>query len=92
MAEVDNDYTYNEVVSSGLGSLQCLGAEGYGRWGPQCVRLVPALARERARGLHPRLRRGVAFGFAAQVVGHFGLGCAAFRCTVRPAGLGGRLA
>ena len=33
-AERDNNTTYAEVVDSGLGSLQCLGAEVYGRWGP----------------------------------------------------------
>ena len=38
----------------------CLGCEVYGRWGPQCIKLVPELARERARGLHPRIRRGTA--------------------------------
>ncbi len=62
-AEGQNNQTYHEVIASGLGSLQCLGAEVYGRWGQQSVRLVPALAWERARGLHKRIRRGVAMGF-----------------------------
>ena len=30
----------------------------FGRWGAQCIALVPALARERTRGLHVRVRRG----------------------------------
>ena len=30
------------------------------RWSTQCVDLVPALARERCRGLHPRIWRGAA--------------------------------
>ena len=30
----------------------------FGRWGAQSVALVPALARERTRGLHVRVRRG----------------------------------
>ena len=59
-AQTDNDVTYHEVLSSGLGSLQCLGCEVYGRWGTQPVKLVPALAHEYARGLHPRVRRGAA--------------------------------
>ena len=61
-AETANNATYAEVISSGLGSLQCLGCEVYGRWSAQSVKLVPELARERARGLHPRIRRGVALG------------------------------
>ena len=32
-AESENNTTYAEVVTSGLGSLQYLGAEVYGRWG-----------------------------------------------------------
>ena len=59
-AQTDNDQVYHEVISSGLGTLLCLGCEVYGRWSQQCVDLVPALARERSRGLHPRIRRGVA--------------------------------
>ena len=51
---------YAVVTASGLGSLQCLGCEVFGRWSRQCVELVPALARERARGMHPRIRRGTA--------------------------------
>ena len=35
----------------------------YGRWGELYVRLVPQMAREHARGLHPRVRRGAALGY-----------------------------
>ena len=59
LAQEDNDDIYHEVRASGLGALRCLGCEVYGRWGQQCVELVPALARERCRGVHPRLRRGM---------------------------------
>ncbi len=59
-AQTDIVQVYHEVISSGLGTLLCLGCEVYGRWSQQCVDLVPALARERSRGLHPRIRRGVA--------------------------------
>ena len=59
-AQIENDETYSEVMDSGLGSLQCLGCEVFGRWSRQSVQLVPALARERARGMHPRIRRGIA--------------------------------
>ena len=61
LAQQDNDLIYEEVLSTGLGALLCLGCEVYGRWGHQCVKLVPELARERTRGLHPRVRRGIAF-------------------------------
>ena len=57
-ARRENDATYCEVVQSGLGALYCLGSEVFGRWGSQCIALVPALARERTRGLHVRVRRG----------------------------------
>ena len=59
-ARHDNDEIYHEVISSGLGTLMCLSCEVYGRWGAQPVRLVPQLARERTKGLHPRIRRGSA--------------------------------
>ena len=39
-----------------------LGAEVFGRWSAQAVELLPQLARERSRGLHPRLRRSTALG------------------------------
>ena len=41
-AERDNNATYNEVVTSGLGELLCLGSGVFGRWSPQCIKLVPA--------------------------------------------------
>jgi hypothetical protein len=59
-AQHDNDTIYEEVLSTDLGALLCLGCEGYGRWGKQRVKLVPELAHERTRGLHPRVRRGTA--------------------------------
>ena len=62
-AENENNETYHEVVDSSLASLQCLSCEVYGRWGKQCVELVPKLAVERARGLPSRVRRGAALMF-----------------------------
>eukprot|EP00973_Karenia_brevis_P045567 6310408-Karenia_brevis.AAC.1 len=59
-ADRQNRQDYAEVVNSGLGALYSLGSEVYGRWSTSCTQLVPALARERARGLHPRVRRGAA--------------------------------
>ena len=59
-AGADNNDTYHEVMSSGLGALLCLGCEVFGRWSWQCIDLVPKLARERTRGVHPRLRRKIA--------------------------------
>ena len=56
-AEDDNNRIYRDVITSGLAALYCLGAEVYGRYSPQVVELLPKLARESARGLHPRLRR-----------------------------------
>ena len=50
------------VNTSGLGALYSLGAEVYGRLSQQSVELLPALARERSRGMHPRLRRSTALG------------------------------
>ena len=50
-------------MNTGLGALYCLGCEVYGRWGEPCIRLIPQLAREHARGLHPRVRRGAALGY-----------------------------
>ena len=60
VANEDNTATYRPVVQSGLGALYCLGCEVYGRWGEPCIRLMHALVRERARMLHPRVRRGTA--------------------------------
>ena len=72
-AQQENDDTYHAVVVSGLGSLLCLGSEVFGRWSSQCVNMVPALARERSRGLHPRVRRGVALSLQHRWWGLLGL-------------------
>ena len=61
-AERANNDTYHEVLTSGLGSLECLGCEVFGRWGEQSMNLVPALARERCRDLPARMRRGTMMG------------------------------
>ena len=63
LAQNDNDNTYSAVTRSGLGALYCPGFEVFGRWGKQCVELIPKLAREKARGMHPRLRRGTALAY-----------------------------
>jgi hypothetical protein len=55
-ASRSNDMTYREVISSGVARLCALDAETYGRWGADPCWLVPALARERVRGL-PRASR-----------------------------------
>ena len=62
-ANDQNNVNYSEVADTGLGSLYSLGSEVYGRWSASCVSLVPSLAREHSRGLHPRIRRGAALGF-----------------------------
>ena len=72
-AQDENDATYAIVTDSGLGSLLCLGCEVFGRWSQQCVDLVPQLARERARGLHPRVRRGMALGLQHRLWGLLGV-------------------
>ena len=72
-AQTDNDNIYEEVHSTGLGALLCLGCEVYGRWGNQCVKLVPELARERTRGLHPRVRRGTALALQHRWWGVLGI-------------------
>jgi hypothetical protein len=58
-ASRSNDLTYREVISSGLGRLCALDVETYGRWGADPRWLIPALARERARGLPVQVRRGL---------------------------------
>ena len=72
-AEEENNATYNEVVESGLGEMLRLGCEVYGRWSHQSVKLVPALARERARGIHPRLRKGMALSLQHRWWGLLGI-------------------
>eukprot|EP00959_Pyramimonas_sp_CCMP1952_P019106 403777-Pyramimonas_sp.AAC.1 len=59
-AEQENNMPYSDVISTGLGSLQCLGSETYGRWGKQAVAIVPALARERCRALPGAIKKGTA--------------------------------
>ena len=51
------------LVEKLLNSLYSLGAEVYGRWSRSCILLVPKLARQHAKGLHPRIRRGSALAF-----------------------------
>ena len=72
-AQTDNNNIYEEVHSTGLCALLCLGCEVYGRWGNQCVKLVPELARERTRGLHPRVRRGTALALQHRWWGVLGM-------------------
>ena len=62
-AQRDNDENYGSVLETGLGALYCLGFEVFGRWSKQASDLIPLLARERARGMHPRLRRGTALSY-----------------------------
>ena len=61
-AERDNNQTYREVTTTGLGALHCLGCEVFGRWGNQALELVPALAREKCRQLPLRIRMGTNMG------------------------------
>ena len=89
-AEADNNDIYWDVTSTGLGELLCLGCEVYGRWSRQCVDLVPKLARERTRGLHVRVRRGIAFVSSTQMVGNIGTGTAKVRGARSPQQRSGR--
>ena len=73
-ATAANNNIYSEVVDSGLGALYSLGAEVYGRMCNQAVTLLPELARERCRGLHPRLRRGTALGLLHRWAGILSVG------------------
>ena len=73
LAERENNATYADVITTGLGSLQCLGVEVFGRWGRQCVQLVPALARERCRNLPGSIRRGTALGLLHRWWGMLGM-------------------
>ena len=68
-AQADNNTTYASVIESGLGSLLCLGFEVFGRWGPQCIELIPKLAHAKSHGLHPRLRRGSAHAYQTHWTG-----------------------
>ena len=71
--ETDNNISYREVTASGLGALMCLGCEVFARWGPQCVKLVPELAREKSRGRRPRIRRGIAMSLQHRWWGILGI-------------------
>ena len=73
LAEEENNVTYASVIESGLGSLLCIGCEVFGRWSGQCVELVPELACERTRGVHPRLRRGMALSLQHRWWGVLGI-------------------
>ena len=61
-------------MHTGLGSLQCLGFEVFGRWGKQSAELLPKLAREKARGVHPRLRKGAALTYQRRWAGLISIG------------------
>jgi hypothetical protein len=74
LAQNENDNTYAAVTDSGLGSLYCLGFEVFGRWGKQCIELLPLLAREKSRGMHPRLRRGTALAYQQRWAGLMSVG------------------
>ena len=73
-AQRDNDNTYPMVQESGLGALFCLGFEVFGRWGHQCVELLPKLAHQKSRGAHPRLRRGTALAYQQRWAGLISVG------------------
>ena len=62
----DNVANYREVVESELGALLCLGCEMFGRWADDVVRIVPAMAAEKACGLPPLVRRGATQTLAAR--------------------------
>ena len=54
--------------------MHSLGAEVFGRWSLQAVEFLVALARERSRGRHPRLRRSAALGLQHRWAGILGIG------------------
>ena len=70
----EDNSTYREVIDSNLGVLYSLGAEVNGRWSTQAVELLPELARERSRGMHPRLRRSTALGLLHRWAGILAVG------------------
>ena len=61
------------MLDSGIASLKCLGCEVYGRWGADCVQLVPAMALQRTKGLHVRVRRGLALALQRRWWGVLGI-------------------
>ena len=65
-AERDNNSNYHEVLESGLGQLLCLGCEVFGRWSAEAMRIVPAMASEKSRGLPPSVRDGARQALSAR--------------------------
>ena len=61
----DNVANYRDFVESGLGSLLCLGCEVFGQWVDDVVRIMPAMADEKARGMPPLVRLGATQALAA---------------------------
>ena len=51
-----------------------LGRRSFGRMSTQAIELLPALAREWSRGLHPRLRRRTALGLLHRLSGIVSIG------------------
>ena len=70
----ENETTYAIVVEPGLGALDCLGFEVFGRWGRQAVDLLPRLAHCKAHGMHPRLRRSMALAYQHRWAGLISIG------------------
>ena len=70
----ENIRTYREVDAPGFGVLHSLGAEVFGRWSTQAVSLLVGLARERSRGMHPRLCRSTALGLQHRWAGNLAIG------------------
>ena len=46
----------------------------FGRWSTQAVALLIGLARERSRGMHPRVRRSIALGLQHRWAGILAIG------------------
>ena len=73
MAEQDNDDNYRPVLDSGIAALKCLGCEVFGRWSSDCASLVPAMAIQRTKALHIRVRRGLALSLQRRWWGILGV-------------------
>ena len=91
-AQHDNDVTYAAVAESGLGSLQCLGFEVFGRWGPHSIKLIPKMAHAKAHWMHPRLRRGTALAYQNRWAGIISVGLMRSVATAVQRGEGADLA
>ena len=78
----ENNATYADVTSSGLGVLYSLGAEVFGRWSCEACELLEELARERTRGLNSRLRRSTALGLLHRWAGILGIGLQRGVCRI----------